>query len=192
MRVHDRRRRGSRDRRDGPDPEAPGLLLVHGIGGAKEDFADHVDASRTRPPGRDVRPPGARRERRPRRPAAYSPRPAGRRHRWPSPTRTTSHDLRLLGHSMGGMVMRRFLLAQPEPRRRRRVHGHLGRAAAGPRPPSSSPLGVRGRAHRRAGGAQAAVRRARPARVGGVPAGAARNAPGSASTPTTSGARSRR
>ena len=25
-------------------PEAPGLLLVHGIGGAKEDFADHIDA----------------------------------------------------------------------------------------------------------------------------------------------------
>ena len=27
----------------GPD-DAPGLLLVHGFGGAKEDFADHVDA----------------------------------------------------------------------------------------------------------------------------------------------------
>jgi 3-oxoadipate enol-lactonase len=27
----------------GPD-DAPGLLLVHGFGGAKEDFADHVGA----------------------------------------------------------------------------------------------------------------------------------------------------
>ena len=26
------------------DPEAPGLLLLHGIGGAKEDFAHHLDA----------------------------------------------------------------------------------------------------------------------------------------------------
>ncbi len=25
-------------------PDAPGLLLVHGFGGAKEDFADHLDA----------------------------------------------------------------------------------------------------------------------------------------------------
>jgi len=26
------------------DPDAPGLLLLHGIGGAKEDFAHHLDA----------------------------------------------------------------------------------------------------------------------------------------------------
>ena len=26
------------------DPDAPGLLLLHGIGGAKEDFAHHFDA----------------------------------------------------------------------------------------------------------------------------------------------------
>ena len=43
----------------------PGLLLVHGHGGAKEDFADHVERLRAASHGRDVRPPRARQERPP-------------------------------------------------------------------------------------------------------------------------------
>ena len=63
------------------DPRRPGLLLVPGFGGAKEDFADHVDAlvGRRAPRG-DVRPPGPRRQRQARRPGRLLPRPArGRR-----------------------------------------------------------------------------------------------------------------
>ena len=44
----------------GSDNDAPTLLLVHGFGGAKEDFADHVEALARRPPRRHVRPSGSR------------------------------------------------------------------------------------------------------------------------------------
>ena len=43
----------------------PALLLVHGFGGAKEDFADHLDALAARHRRGHVRPPWPRRERRP-------------------------------------------------------------------------------------------------------------------------------
>src|SRR3954451_1154898 len=94
-------------------PEAPGLLLVHGFGGAKEDFADHFDAL-----ARDHRvvafghrghgESGAGDDA-----AAYS------LDRLAADTlavadATGLRDLRLLGHSMGGMVTRRVLLAHPE------------------------------------------------------------------------------
>jgi len=93
--------------------DAPGLLLVHGFGGAKEDFADHVDALALehRVVIFDHRGHGA--SDKPAHPAAYSldrlaadalavARAAG------------LHDLRLLGHSMGGMVVRRLALAHPD------------------------------------------------------------------------------
>ena len=94
------------------DPEAPGLLLLHGIGGAKEDFAHHLDAlSRRhrvvtfdhRGHGESDKPDDER---------AYS------LDRLAVDTAQVAdahdlHDLRILGHSMGGMVMRRFLLAHP-------------------------------------------------------------------------------
>ena len=41
----------------------PTLLLVHGFGGAKEDFADHARRARGAPSRRHVRPPRSRRER---------------------------------------------------------------------------------------------------------------------------------
>lgn len=94
------------------DPESPGLLLLHGIGGAKEDFADHLDALSAqhrvvtfdhRGHGESDKPDEER---------AYS------LDRMAVDTVCVAeahelHDLRILGHSMGGMVMRRFLLAHP-------------------------------------------------------------------------------
>lgn len=94
------------------DLRAPGLLLLHGIGGAKEDFAHHLDAL-----SRDHRVVtfdhrGHGESDKPATDAAYSlDRLAidavcvAEAHEL--------HDLRVLGHSMGGMVMRRFVLAHP-------------------------------------------------------------------------------
>jgi pimeloyl-ACP methyl ester carboxylesterase len=89
--------------------EAPGLLLVHGFGGAKEDFADHVAALARdhRVVVFDHRGHGASDA--PTDPSAYS------LDRLAADTlavadATGLHDLRLLGHSMGGMVTRRVVL----------------------------------------------------------------------------------
>jgi pimeloyl-ACP methyl ester carboxylesterase len=93
--------------------EGPGLLLVHGFGGAKEDFADHVDAlARTH----DV--------------VVFDHRGHGESDQ---PDRVEAYSLermradvlavadacgferfRLLGHSMGGMIVRRIPLTAPE------------------------------------------------------------------------------
>lgn len=94
-------------------PDAPGLLLVHGFGGAKEDFDDHVDAL-----ARDHRVVtfdhrGHGESDAPDDPAAYS------LDRLAADTlavaeATGLRDLRLLGHSMGGMGVRRLVLSHPE------------------------------------------------------------------------------
>src|SRR4051794_10461741 len=96
----------------GGSPEAPGLLLVHGFGGAKEDFADHFDALARdhRVVTFDLRGHGESDA--PDDPAAYS------LDRLAADTlavadATGLDDLRLLGHSMGGMVVRRLVLAHP-------------------------------------------------------------------------------
>jgi pimeloyl-ACP methyl ester carboxylesterase len=95
------------------DPDAPGLLLLHGIGGAKEDFAHHLDtlSADHRVVTFDHRGHGASGH--PDDAAAYS------LDRMALDVACVAdahelHDLRILGHSMGGMVMRRFLLAQPD------------------------------------------------------------------------------
>jgi len=92
--------------------DAPGLLLVHGFGGAKEDFDDHVADLAVdhhvvvfdhRGHGESDAPPD---------PAAYSlDRLAG-----DTITVADAHelrDLRVVGHSMGGMVLRRLVLRHP-------------------------------------------------------------------------------
>ena len=91
------------------DPAAPGLLLVPGFGGAKEDFADHVDAlaATHRVVTFDHRGHGDSDQ--PADPTAYS------LDRLAADTRFVAaalglRDLRLLGHSMGGMVVRRVVL----------------------------------------------------------------------------------
>jgi pimeloyl-ACP methyl ester carboxylesterase len=95
------------------DPAAPGLLLLHGIGGAKEDFAHHLDAlsERHRVVTFDHR--GHGQSDKPDDERAYS------LDRMAIDTECVAaahelRDLRILGHSMGGMVMRRFLLAHPD------------------------------------------------------------------------------
>jgi len=95
------------------DPESPGLLLLHGIGGAKEDFAHHLDAlsERHRVVTFDHRGHGE--SDKPDDERAYS------LDRLAVDTACVAdahalHELRILGHSMGGMVMRRFLLAHPD------------------------------------------------------------------------------
>lgn len=95
----------------GPD-DAPGLLLVHGFGGAKEDFADHVEALAVdhRVVVFDHRGHGSSDA--PDDPAAYS------LDRLAADTLAVAdvyglRDLRLLGHSMGGMVTRRLVIAHP-------------------------------------------------------------------------------
>jgi len=93
--------------------DAPGLLLVHGFGGAKEDFDDHVDALAVdhRVVVFDHRGHGSSDA--PEDPDAYS------LDRLAADTVAVAdaydlHDLRLLGHSMGGMVTRRVVIAHPE------------------------------------------------------------------------------
>ena len=93
--------------------EGPGLLLVHGFGGAKEDFADHVPAL-----ARDHtvvvfdhRGHGA--SDKPTDPGAYS------LERLETDVLEVADAVgldtfRLLGHSMGGMVSRRVPLRAPE------------------------------------------------------------------------------
>jgi len=89
------------------------LLLVHGFGGAKEDFADHVEALAAhatvvvfdhRGHGESDHPTGE---------AAYS------LDRLAADTLGVADQLgfrrfRLLGHSMGGMVARLVVLAEPD------------------------------------------------------------------------------
>ena len=45
--------------------DGPGLLLVHGLGGAKEDFSDHVPTLARDHTRRDLRPPWSWGERQP-------------------------------------------------------------------------------------------------------------------------------
>jgi 3-oxoadipate enol-lactonase len=94
------------------DVGAPGLLLVHGIGGAKEDFTHHFAelAERHRVVAFDHRGHGE--SDKPEAASAYS------LDRMAADVACVVdafelHDLRILGHSMGGMVMRRYLIAEP-------------------------------------------------------------------------------
>jgi pimeloyl-ACP methyl ester carboxylesterase len=91
----------------------PTLLLVHGFGGAKEDFADHVDALAAthqvvtfdhRGHGESDSPPD---------PSDYT------LDRMAADTLAVADAVgadrfRLLGHSMGGMIARRVVLGAPQ------------------------------------------------------------------------------
>jgi pimeloyl-ACP methyl ester carboxylesterase len=91
----------------------PGLLLVHGHGGAKEDFADHaaqlaehhtVVMFDNRGHGSSGHPTEA---------AAYSL-ARMRADTWAVADAIGLDRFRVLGHSMGGMIVRRMPLEQPE------------------------------------------------------------------------------
>jgi pimeloyl-ACP methyl ester carboxylesterase len=93
--------------------DGPGLLLVHGFGGAKEDFADHVEAlaSTSRVVTFDHRGHGESGGGDD--PSEYT------LDRYAADTLQVADaaDLptfRLLGHSMGGMIARRVVLGHPE------------------------------------------------------------------------------
>jgi pimeloyl-ACP methyl ester carboxylesterase len=95
------------------DGDGPGLLLVHGLGGAKEDFGDHI-ATLARDHTVvifDHRGHGA--SDKPDDPAMYS------LERLAADTLQVADavsvdSFRLLGHSMGGMVARKVPLVAPE------------------------------------------------------------------------------
>lgn len=96
----------------GPE-DGPGLLLVHGFGGAKEDFDDHLEALAEdhRVVVFDHRGHGESDA--PADPGAYT------LDRLAADALAVAdafdlRDLRLLGHSMGGMVTRRLVLAYPD------------------------------------------------------------------------------
>lgn len=91
----------------------PALVCVHGFGGAKEDFADHVDrlAARATVVTLDLRGHGDSGG--PEHLAAYSL--DGLADDVLAVADALALDrFRLLGHSMGGMVVRRVALAAPE------------------------------------------------------------------------------
>lgn len=99
--------------------EGPALLLVHGFGGAKEDFADHLDslAATHRVATFDHRGHGESGQ--PATLAAYS------LARLRADVLCVADAIgferfRLLGHSMGGMVTRRIALDHPD-----RVEAHV-------------------------------------------------------------------
>ena len=92
--------------------EGPGLLLVHGLGGAKEDFADHVPALARDHTVVIFDHRGHGESGHPTDPAAYS------FARLVTDTVTVADatgldHFRLLGHSMGGMVARKIALQEP-------------------------------------------------------------------------------
>jgi 3-oxoadipate enol-lactonase len=91
----------------------PGLLLVHGHGGAKEDFDDHVErlAQRHTVVTFDHRGHGA--SDKPDAAASYSLARL-RADTWAVADAVGLDRFRVLGHSMGGMVVRRMPIEQPE------------------------------------------------------------------------------
>jgi pimeloyl-ACP methyl ester carboxylesterase len=90
----------------------PGLLLVHGHGGAKEDFADHAGrlAELHTVVTFDHRGHGTSDH--PTEPASYSL-ARMRADTWAVADAVGLERFRVLGHSMGGMVVRRMPLEQP-------------------------------------------------------------------------------
>jgi len=92
--------------------EGPGLLLVHGLGGWKEDFADHVPTLARDHTVVTFDHRGHGESDKPADPAAYS------FDRLVDDTvavadATGLDHFRLLGHSMGGMVARKIVLHEP-------------------------------------------------------------------------------
>jgi 3-oxoadipate enol-lactonase len=95
------------------DGSGPGLLLVHGHGGAKEDFADHNErlAQQHTVVTFDHRGHGSSDH--PTEPGSYSL-ARMRADTWAVADAVGLDRFRVLGHSMGGMVVRRMPLEQPE------------------------------------------------------------------------------
>ena len=93
--------------------EGPDLLCVHGFGGAKEDFGDHLDALATRWRVVTVDLRGHGDSDGPADPATYSLDRLARDVEAVADA-VGAARFRLLGHSMGGMVARRVALDHPD------------------------------------------------------------------------------
>jgi pimeloyl-ACP methyl ester carboxylesterase len=91
----------------------PGLLLVHGHGGAKEDFSDHVERLARQHTVVTFDHRGHGKSGHPTDPAAYSL-ARMRADTWAVADAVGLERFRVLGHSMGGMVVRRMPFEQPE------------------------------------------------------------------------------
>ena len=91
----------------------PGLLLVHGHGGAKEDFADHIERLAQCHTVVTFDHRGHGKSDQPTEPGAYSL-ARMRADAWAVADAVGLERFRVLGHSMGGMVARRMPLEQPE------------------------------------------------------------------------------
>src|SRR5512132_2649682 len=91
----------------------PGLLLVHGHGGAKEDFADHVERLARQHTVVTFDHRGHGKSGHPTDPPAYSL-ARMRADTWAVADAVGLERFRVLGHSMGGMVVRRMPFEQPE------------------------------------------------------------------------------
>ena len=185
MRIDDGRRRRPRGRGHGAGPP---LLLVHGFGGAKEDFADHVGAPRRARHGRhrSTTAATARATIRPTR-RAYSLDRLARRHA----RRRRRPRVRAVpaARSLDGRDGRPPPGARPPERGRGAgAHGH----GPGPPPrldPATVELGAEIARTRRDGGAEGGAGRAQPARDPGVRAAARRRGPATASSASASGQR---
>ena len=95
------------------DGAGPGLLLVHGHGGAKEDFSDHVERLARLHTVVIFDHRGHGDSDHPTDPSAYSL-ARMRADTWAVADAVGLDRFRVLGHSMGGMVVRRMPLEQPE------------------------------------------------------------------------------
>lgn len=91
----------------------PGLLLVHGHGGAKEDFSDHAEQLAERHTVVTFDNRGHGNSGHPTEVAAYSL-ARMRADAWAVADAVGLDRFRVLGHSMGGMIVRRMPLDQPE------------------------------------------------------------------------------
>ena len=169
-----RRARGGRGRgsRGARAPPRPGLR------GREGGLRRPPGLARGLPPSGVVRPPRSRRQRQARtiRARTRSTASAPTCERWP--TRSSSRELRVLGHSMGGMAVRRAILH--DPRWAETVTAVVFMDTVGGRAPGHRsrprPLRRRDRAHRGPGRAEAGAGRDRPARLAVVPPGARRAA----------------
>ena len=140
---------------------------------------------------RDLRPPRPRRERQPDRSGRVLARPARGRHARRSPTRSALDRFRLLGHSMGGMVVRRSRPGASRAGRRARADGHVAGPGARHRPRADGD-GRGDRAQRGQGRAEADHGRVPAARHARVQADCWRSGPATRSSTTGSGRRCRR
>ena len=132
--------------------DGPGLMLLHGLGGAKEDFADHVPTLARDHTVVTFDHRGHGESDNPTDPAAYSLERMVADSLAVADATGLDH-FRLLGHSMGGMVARKIAIQEPSRIDALGDDGHVGRTDSGLRRRTDGHRG-RCRAHAGQAGAQ--------------------------------------